>query len=135
MHVVRPWDTAGSWISRRCPGRESGIGVGEIGGMGQLRKKDLEIGTGAVEGAVKNIIGRRFDHGGMRWIRERAEALLQLRCIEVNGNWEQFLDWVQGRLQEESRAANRNVRLLAQQPGPLPTDGVDDSVDAQSEAA
>jgi len=102
---------------------------------GELRKKDLEIGTGAVEGAVKNIIGRRFDHGGMRWIRERAEALLQLRCIEVNGNWEQFLDWVQGRLQEESRAANRNVRLLAQQPGPLPTDGVDDSVDAQSEAA
>jgi hypothetical protein len=28
---------------------------------------DVELGTGSVEGAVKNIIGKRCDHGGMRW--------------------------------------------------------------------
>jgi hypothetical protein len=49
---------------------------------GSLRRRDLEIGTGAVEGAVKRIIGQRCDHGGMRWIRERLEAVVPLRCSE-----------------------------------------------------
>lgn len=42
---------------------------------GSLRRRDLEIASGAVEGAVKHVIARRFDHGGMRWIFERALAL------------------------------------------------------------
>ena len=29
----------------------------------------------------------------MRWIPERAEALLHLRCIELNGDWENFITW------------------------------------------
>ena len=33
-----------------------------------------------------NMIAKRFDSSGMRWIRKRAEALLQLRCIEINGD-------------------------------------------------
>ena len=39
-----------------------------------LADRDLEIGSGAVEGAVKHLVALRFDHGGMRWIRERAQA-------------------------------------------------------------
>jgi hypothetical protein len=31
---------------------------------GDLLAADLEIGSGAVEGAIKNIIGVRFDKGG-----------------------------------------------------------------------
>ncbi len=46
---------------------------------GKLNALDLELGTGAVEGAVKNLIGKRCDHGGMRWIKERVEAIVQLR--------------------------------------------------------
>ncbi len=57
----------------------------------ELIEDDLEIGSGAVEGAIKHVIGKRFDHGGMRWIKERAEALLQLRCIEINGDWDSFI--------------------------------------------
>ena len=60
----------------------------------ELIAADLEIGTGAVEGAIKNVIGKRCDHGGMRWIKERAEAVLQLRCIEINGDWDAFIDRV-----------------------------------------
>ena len=41
-----------------------------------LREQDLEISSGAVEGAVNYVIAKRFDSGGMRWIKERAEALL-----------------------------------------------------------
>ncbi len=64
---------------------------------GSLSRRGLELGSGAVEGAVKHVIGRRFDHGGMRWIKERAEALLQLRCIEVNGEWDLFEHFVHDR--------------------------------------
>lgn len=85
-----------------------------------LREQDLEIGTGIVEGAVKNTIGVRFDHGGSRWIRERAEALLQLRCIERNGDWDAFIQWVHG---EQLNALRKGERVRVQQrvPSPLPT--------------
>ncbi|MBI3183218.1 MAG: hypothetical protein HYZ28_13860 [Myxococcales bacterium] len=86
---------------------------------GDLFAGDLEIGSGAVEGAIKNIIGARFDKGGMRWIRERAEALLQLRCIEMNGDWERFIDRVHD---QTRRTQQRGCRLRLQEatPAPLP---------------
>jgi len=59
-----------------------------------LNKQDLEISSGAVEGAVNYVIAKRFDSGGMRWIKERAEPLLQLRCIEVNNDWDAFISYV-----------------------------------------
>ena len=34
-----------------------------------------------------------MDCSGMRWIPERAEALLRLRCIELNGDWDRFFEW------------------------------------------
>ena len=34
----------------------------------------------------------------MRWIAERAEALLQLRCIELNGQWNDFIRFVHASL-------------------------------------
>jgi hypothetical protein len=47
----------------------------------KIIKQDLELGSGAVEGAVKNIIGKRCDHGGMRWIEERVEAVVQVSAL------------------------------------------------------
>ena len=89
-----------------------------------LRQQDLEIGSGAVEGAVRYVISQRFDEGGMRWIRERAEALLQLRCIELNGHWKPFLDFVHRQLQDEFKASGRHSRLLQDEPQPLPKYGL-----------
>ena len=86
----------------------------------ELTKRDLEIGSGIVEGAIKNIIGGRFDQGGMRWIKERAEALLQLRCLEVNGDWESFIDWVHDDMREAGEAHGRRIRLQQNAPAPLP---------------
>jgi len=31
------------------------------------------------------VLAKRCDHGGMRWIKERVQAVTQLRCIVVNG--------------------------------------------------
>ena len=59
----------------------------------QWRALDLEIGSGAIEGVVKYWVALRFDHGGMRWFRERPQALLLRRCIHQNGQWDAFLDW------------------------------------------
>ena len=86
----------------------------------ELLAQDLEIGSGAVEGAVKNVIGKRCDHGGMRWIKERVEALLQLRCIEINGHWDAFVASVNGRLKAEGLATGVRLRLQSNSPAPLP---------------
>ncbi len=86
----------------------------------ELTAADLDIGSGAVEGAIKNIIGARFDMGGMRWIRERAEALLQLRCIEVNGDWERFIDYVHDGLHKAQQGSGCCIRLQQDTPSPLP---------------
>jgi hypothetical protein len=86
----------------------------------QLLARDLEIGSGAVEGAVKNVIGKRCDHGGMRWIKERVEALLQLRCIEINGHWDAFVANVHDRLQDSAIATGHRFRLQSRSAAPLP---------------
>jgi len=90
----------------------------------ELRKEDLEVASGAVEGAVKHVIGKRFDSGSMRWIRQRAEALLGLRCIEINGDWDAFTEFVQERTLAPARAETSDRRLLTTRPAPLPTFGV-----------
>jgi len=90
----------------------------------ELREQDLEVASGAVEGAVRHVIGKRFDSGSMRWIKERAEALLQLRSIEINGDWQAFMLFVKRRLREKSRREAPAQRLLTTQPAALPTYGL-----------
>lgn len=62
-----------------------------------LRGAELDIGSGAVEGAVRNLIGLRLDGPGMRWGRDRAEMVLQLRCIVLNGQWDAFCQHLEHR--------------------------------------
>jgi hypothetical protein len=62
---------------------------------GRWREQDLVIASGQVEGAVRQVVGQRLDCAGMRWIVGRAEAILQLRCIELNGDWDAFIAWTQ----------------------------------------
>jgi hypothetical protein len=64
-------------------------------------KQDLVIATGVIEGAVRYVIGERLDCSGMRWIKGKAEAILHLRCIEVNGLWDHFFAWCQDRWCEQ----------------------------------
>lgn len=86
----------------------------------ELLAQDLEIGTGQIEGAIKNVIGKRRDHGGMRWIKERVEALLQLRCIELNGDWAAFIDKVHDENRVKARDEGVRLRIQEATPAPLP---------------
>ena len=55
----------------------------------RLRRLDLDIATGAVEGAVRHVVGMRLDGPGMRW-GDRRERLLHLRCVLINDQWDDF---------------------------------------------
>lgn len=90
----------------------------------RLRELDWESGSGAVEGAVRYVIAQRFDCGGMRWVKERAEALLQLRCIEVNNDWEAFITFVHDRTQAQAQEQHKNLPIKCAEPAPLPTYGL-----------
>ena len=89
-----------------------------------LRELDLEIASGAVEGAVNYVVAKRFDSGGMRWIKERSEALLQLGCIEVNDDWDTFITYVHDQTSRQAQLSNENFFLKSKEPTELPTYGL-----------
>jgi hypothetical protein len=72
----------------------------------EYRRQDLILATGVIEGACRYVIGERLDCSGMRWTLEGAEPLLQLRCIELNGDWECFINWVADETTEELHRGN-----------------------------
>jgi hypothetical protein len=82
---------------------------------GTWLEQDLVIATGQVEGTVRQLVGERFDCAGMRWLQEKAEPLLHLRCIELNGDWQHFYAWMQKRLKHRLRKGRR-VKVLTDQP-------------------
>ena len=86
---------------------------------GRLREKDLVIASGVVEGAARYVVGERLDNSGMRGIEARAEAVLLLRCIEVNGDWEAFLRWSQERRNQELQRGEV-VQIRSKTPTQLP---------------
>ncbi len=48
------------------------------------------IGSGVVEGACRHLVKDRMELTGMRWIPEGAQAMLSLRAVYLNGDWESF---------------------------------------------
>ena len=85
----------------------------------ELIVQDLVIASGIVEGAARYVVGERMDCSGMRWIRERAEAVLHLRCIELNGDWDAFFSWAHERWRQ--KLLNREaVQIRTHEPIPLP---------------
>jgi hypothetical protein len=69
----------------------------------------------ALEGAVRHVVGERLDCSGMRWTPGKAEPLLHLRCIELNGDWDRFFAWAHQRHLEQLQKHQR-VRILTDQP-------------------
>ena len=46
---------------------------------------------------MRNLVGLRLDGPGMRWGRDRAELILHLRCIVLNGQWDVFCRHLEAR--------------------------------------
>jgi hypothetical protein len=48
------------------------------------------IGSGVIEGACRHLVKDRLEQAGMRWHPDGAQAMLDLRAVYLNGEWEAF---------------------------------------------
>lgn len=48
------------------------------------------IGTGVVEGACGHLVKDRCEQAGMRWTQAGAQAVLDLRAVRLNGDWDRY---------------------------------------------
>ena len=55
-----------------------------------FRGKGYDIGSGAVEGACKHVVGKRLKQSGMIWSRAGSSATLALRVTWVNKRWDKL---------------------------------------------
>jgi len=55
-----------------------------------FRAKGYDIGSGAVEGACKHVVGKRLKQSGMIWSRTGSSATLALRIAWLNDKWDQL---------------------------------------------
>ena len=53
-----------------------------------FRSKGYDIGSGAVEGACKYVVGKRLKQSGMIWTRAGSSATLALRIAWLNKEWD-----------------------------------------------
>jgi hypothetical protein len=53
-------------------------------------KKGYPIASGVIEGACRHYIKDRMERSGMRWSREGAQAMLDVRSEYLNGDWQAF---------------------------------------------
>jgi hypothetical protein len=48
------------------------------------------ISTGVVEGACGHLVKDRVERSGMRWTKSGAQAILELRAVRVNDDWNAY---------------------------------------------
>ena len=48
------------------------------------------IGSGAAEGACRHLVKDRMEGAGMRWSVPGADAVLKLRAVALNGDWDAY---------------------------------------------
>jgi len=64
-------------------------------------KQGWPIATGVIEGACRHLVKDRMDLTGARWGLDGAEAILKLRALRSNGDWDQY--WTYHLSQEQHR--------------------------------
>ena len=57
---------------------------------GEYLAAGYPIASGVIEGACRHVVKDRLERTGMRWTVEGAQAMLQLRCIAINQQWDSF---------------------------------------------
>ena len=57
----------------------------------QYLQAGYPIASGVIEGACRHVVCDRMEHSGMRWVIPGAQAMLKLRCIGINQDWDSFM--------------------------------------------
>jgi hypothetical protein len=52
--------------------------------------KGYPIASGVIEGACRHLVKDRMERAGMHWTRRGAQAMLDVRSIHINGDWDQY---------------------------------------------
>lgn len=53
-------------------------------------KKGWPIGTGVIEGACGHLVKDRMECAGMKWKKEGAQSILDLRAVRLNKDWNKY---------------------------------------------
>ena len=70
------------------------------------------IGSGVVEGACRHFVKDRMELTGMRWRSDGAQAMLDLRSVFLNDDWETFQQY---RIDANTRKLHPNRDLIESQ--------------------
>ena len=70
------------------------------------------IGTGVIEGTCRHLVKDRMELSGMRWTIPGAGALLALRAVNENGDWEDFHQFRRARRHQELYGTPLNIHQL-----------------------
>jgi hypothetical protein len=68
------------------------------------------IATGVIEGACRHLVKDRMDITGARWGVATAEAILKLRALHANGDFDDYWTW---HLQQEQERNHPRAYALA----------------------
>lgn len=74
------------------------------------------MATGIIEGACRYLVKDRMALSGARWRLKGAEAVLKLRAIRKNGDWDSYLSFHRAQERErvhESRYAGNVIPLAS----------------------
>jgi Uncharacterised protein family (UPF0236) len=74
------------------------------------------VATGVIEGACRHVVRDRFDITGARWSLAGAEAILKLRTVRTNGDWDDYWRFhlaAERRRVHESRYAGGRIPMAA----------------------
>ena len=65
--------------------------------------------TGLIEGTGGSLIKDRADRGGSRWSSDGVQAVLNLRAVMKNGDWDAYWDYYMGK--ENERLYGNVIKL------------------------
>jgi hypothetical protein len=69
------------------------------------------IASGVIEGACRHVVKDRMERAGMHWTLPGAQALLSLRCVALNDEWEPFMNH---HIQSETARLYANIPIKPQ---------------------
>jgi hypothetical protein len=78
-------DEAVAYLSRKAPHLDYATALAN----------GWQIATGIIEGAARFLIKDRMDITGARWTTAGAEAVLRLRAVIANGDFDEYWQWHQ----------------------------------------
>jgi hypothetical protein len=58
----------------------------------ELQQRNLPIGSGAIESAIRRVINQRLKGNGLMWAEANAEGMLLLRAAALTGRWDEAIE-------------------------------------------